>query len=89
MKAKQIKRLVLLFLLLPILFLMWTRQDEGESEKIKMEIEKNKNDLKKIKQELESSGDEKSSNLEEILKLELTSYENKVIALVLLTRFFI
>ena len=57
---------------------MWTRQDEGESEKIKMEIEKNKNDLKKIKQELESSGDEKSSNLEEGLKLELTSYENKV-----------
>ena len=68
---------------------MWTRQDEGESEKIKMEIEKNKNDLKKIKQELESSGDEKSSNLEEGLKLELTSYENKVIALILSKLFLI
>jgi len=64
-----------------VLLILWSRHDGVVNEKIKVEIDNNKEELEKIKQEIVNSVDNPSSdNLEDQLQMELLSYEKKVMS---------
>ena len=62
-----------------VLLLLWSRHDGVVNDKIKVEIDNNKEQLEKIKEEIVNNVDNPSSdNLEDQLQMELLSYEKKV-----------
>jgi len=79
---KKVKNTVLLGALSIVLLILWSRNEGGINEKIKGEIDSNKVELEKLKQELVSNANGQSpNNLEERLHMELLSYEEKVMSM--------
>ena len=76
---KKVKNSVLLGALSIVMLILWSHKDVEMNELIKVEIDNNKVELEKLRQDIVNTADEQAaSNMEEKLQLELLSYEKKV-----------
>jgi hypothetical protein len=76
---KKVKNSVLLGALSIVMLILWSQKDVEMNELIKVEIDNNKVELEKLRQDIVNTADDQAaSNMEEKLQLELLSYEKKV-----------
>ena len=76
---KKVKNSVLLGALSIVMLILWSHKDVEMNEIIKVEIDNNKVELEKLRQDIVNTADEQAaSNMEEKLQVELLSYEKKV-----------
>ena len=76
---KKVKNSVLLGALSIVMFILWSQKDVEMNELIKVEIDNNKVELEKLRQDIVNNADNPAaSNMEEKLQLELLTYEKKV-----------
>ena len=76
---KKVKNSVLLGALSIVMLILWSQKDVEKNELIKVEIDNNKVELEKLRQDIVNNADNPAaSNMEEKLQLELLTYEKKV-----------
>ena len=77
---KKVKNSVLLGALSIVMLILWSQKDVEMNELIKVEIDNNKVELEKLRQDIVNTADDQAaSNMEEKLQMELLSYEKKEI----------